>query len=546
MADETTQLAMGERTIRYPKQSSPGLEDASLPAVDGYNLAEFSLSPLGQRTHHLSGNTIRHEWTQIGKGGEERLCYFEKSYGSVAPNSETEDILLILTHLARQSDDPLTVETSIYEILKTKGFSHTPNKQQIAQVVRHLDALYGMSLKTNFVYDREKKDWKGVQTRVLGAYSYKDEAGKVRKRRVKKRRGKGEAAVEVVTEQRVMELSEVNFTSLFYRHFVEDSIPLDLGVYFALGLPTAKRLFRFGNKYVHTFGHHALDLQLFCISRIGMSPEYVEKHNASYLASKLRPYAQRVNETGQFAVEIEKSNATPSGYKITFDEPTVQMAIPSLASSYTQAEEKAHKLLIKQGLYANVARSIVIRCRKAIGKDAARYVRFVVGRFEREWIKTEKLSVPKQKVPGVLKTFFDKDWYYPHFIEWCAEKERKERAEESARYGGHEVGENPFQASYLAAFSGGGEEHPPKAAPSSFSLAAFREAFSEVYDRIVAAVGERYRLENIEGGSITEAQLAEMRTRAIAVYARQTWEAQRRGEEDYFPPTLEQPGLSDI
>ena len=527
---------MGEHTVRYPRQSGPTLEESTIPTLDGYNLAEFSLSPLSQRTQHLSGDTIRHEWTQLNKAGEERLCFFEKSYGNVAPNSETEDILLILTHLARQSDDPLTVETSIYEILKTKGFAHRPNKQQIAQVVRHLDALYGMSLHTNYVYDRKKKDWKGVKTRVLAAYSYKDEDGKVRKRLVKVRRGEGGEAVEIVTEQRVKELSEVNFTSLFFRHFVEESVPLDLGVYFALGLPTAKRLFRFGNKYAHTFGHHALDLQLFCISRIGMSPEYVEKHNASYLASKLRPHAQRVNETERVAIEIEKSKSTPSGYKIIFDTPTVQMTIPSLASSYTQAEEKTHKLLIRHGIYPNVARSIIIRCRKAIGRDAARYVEFVVRRFEKEWVKAEKLTVPEHKTPGVLKTFFDRDFYYPHFIEWRAEKEKRERAEESARYGGR-TGESPFHASFFATPSGVGETPPPRGTEGTFSLAAFREQSRKLYDRVAAAVNARYQLENIEG-EITEAQLAPMRERAFEIYAKQAWEAQRRGEEDCFPPAL--------
>ena len=80
--------------LTFPKSTKPAFEQVSLPSVVGYNLSEFSLSPLGQRTQHLANGIVRHEWTQKLDGGGERLCFFEKSYGSVAPNSDTEDVLL--------------------------------------------------------------------------------------------------------------------------------------------------------------------------------------------------------------------------------------------------------------------------------------------------------------------------------------------------------------------------------------------------------------------------------------------------------------------
>ncbi len=539
---DTSQKSKGNTSVvEFPRHEKPVFEQVSLPSVVGFNLSEFSLSPLGQRTQHLANGMIRHEWMQALDGGGERLCFFEKSYGNVAPNSDTEDVLLILTHLANQSDDPLSVKTSIYEILKLEGNKHRPNRQQIQQVVRHLDALYGMGLHTNFVYDREEKDWKAVKTRVLAAYSYKDDAGRVRKRKVKVKRGEGEHdVVEIVTEQRVKELSEINFTPLFHRHFIKDSVPIDLAVYFALGLPTSKRIYRFGNKYIQTYGHHSLDLQLFCVSRIGMSAQYIEKYKPSILASKLRPHAKRVSETEKMVVAIEKSNSTPSGYKIVFERPTVQLALPTLTSSYTKAEEKAHRLLLDNGIYPNVATAIVVNCRNVIGRDAPRYIDFVVRRFKKDWVKTGKLKVPEHKAPGVLKSFFDNNWYYPHFIEWSAEKEKQERREESARYGHQSLSDIATIASRMPHLAEAVDEtaKPVVSETLLYSSERFAKEYPDIYQRIVGAVAERYQVEPLDGLDISDAQLADIKERAIVFYSEQCFEHFRKGEKDYFPPSL--------
>ncbi len=526
--------------LTFPKSTKPAFEQVSLPSVVGYNLSEFSLSPLGQRTQHLANGIVRHEWTQKLDGGGERLCFFEKSYGSVAPNSDTEDVLLILNHLANQSDDPLSVKTSIYEILKLQGNKHRPNRQQIQQVVRHLDALYGMSLRTNFVYNREKKNWETVRTRVLAAYAYKDEAGRVRKRRVRIKRGEGDhEQVEIIVEQRVKELSEVNFTPIFYRCFIKDSVPIDLGVYFGLGLPTSKRIYRFGNKYIQIFGHHSLDLQLFCVSRIGMSPDYIEKYKPSILASKIRPHAKRVTESGKMVVMVEKTNSMPSGYKITFDRPTLQLPLPSLASSYTKAEEKAHRLLVDNGIYPNVATALVVKCRNVIGKDAPRYIDFVVRRFKRDWVKSGKLKVPVHKTPGVLKSFFDNNWYYPYFIEWSAEAEKRERREEAARYAHQGLTDVSSLLSQTPHQSVAAQTPTPVLGQTHlFSLDRFKVDYPEPYQRIYEAVDQRYQVEGIEGLDISDLQLAGIKKRAIVFYCEQCFKEFEKGKTDYFPPSL--------
>ncbi len=523
-------------TVTFPKVEKPAFEPYSIPSVDGFNLSEFSLSPLGQKTKHFANGTFRHEWVQVLDDGTEKLCFFEKSYGNVAPNSDTEDALVILTHLGSTKENPLAFQTSFYEALTLKNPHYKPNAQQVRQFVRHLDALYGMSLHTNFVYDREQKAWKTVKTRVLAAYSYKDDEGRPRKRRIRKH--KDGDLVEVISDERVKELSEINFTSLFYKHFIQDAVPFDLGVYFALGRQTAKRIFRFGNKYVQTYGHHSLDLQLFCMSRIGMSPNYVFDKRPSYLASKVRPDAQRVTETNLVTVRVTKSPNTPSGYKISFDKPVVQISFPSMASGFTAAEEKAFTLLRNNGLYQNVAKSVIIKARKVTGKDAPRYIEFVVRQFKKDWIKTNKIKAPKEAWPAVLTKLFKEAWYYPHFIEWRAAKEKQEHGDEMRKYPGVS---DLFTPSTM-------QDPSPQAQKTAaqmenrhvFSLDRFQKDHSKIFQEIEQKVALKYqRDESILPKSVlSDEQLEKQRTEALTFYCKQCFQEFKKGNSDFFPPAL--------
>ena len=239
-------------------------------------------------------------------------------------------------------------------------------------------------------------------------------------------------------------------------------------------------------------------------------------------------------------VAIEKSNSTPSGYKIVFERPTVQLALPTLTSSYTKAEEKAHRLLLDNGIYPNVATAIVVKCRNVIGRDAPRYIDFVVRRFKKDWVKTGKLKVPGHKTPGVLKSFFANNWYYPHFIEWSAEKEKQERREESARYGHQSLSDIATIASRMPHLAEAVDEtaKPVVSETLLYSSERFAKEYPDIYQRIVGAVAERYQVEPLDGLDISDAQLADIKERAIVFYSEQCFEHFRKGEKDYFPPSL--------
>jgi len=520
------------RTVTFPKSEKLTPEPISLPTVVGYNLSEFSLSPLGRKTSHLASRRERYEWITALDDGTERECFFEKSYGDPAPNAYTEDVLLVLTHLAHNSTNPLSFRTSFYEIFKLQGGNYRPGDSQTRQATRHLDALCGMWIRTNFVYDLEDEEWVSVRTGVLAGYTYKDEKGKVRKRRVKTKRGEDdEEFVEVVQQERVFELKKVSFAPDFYEHFVRDTVPIDLATYFALEKPTAKRIYRFGNKYIQTLGHHSLDLQVFCVSRIGMSYEYVAAKRPSYLAAKIRPYTNRVNETGKIIVEVEKSN-TPSGYKITFDRPVVQIPLISTGTSYTDAEHKAYQLLVKHGIYTNVARGIVAKYRNMLGREGARYIRFTVRQFQRDLVDSGKLKVPASGRPGVLKKAFDKNWYYSDFYEWQAKEEKRAWRDEHAKYPLIHV-HQPSTPSAEPPVHPVGEVLVNTRA---FSLDQFKEGYPDVYQRVVDVVTQRYD-EFAEYG-LPEARLEEMKRGSIEVHCKKCLEEFEEGNRDYFPPLL--------
>ena len=515
-------------TVSFPKSKKRVPERTSLPTVIGYNLSEFSLCPLGLKTSHLAHTIDRYEWTQGLANGRERACFFERQYGEVVPNAETEDFLLIFAHLAQKSDDPLRVSTSFFEILKLKGAKHKPSGPQVKRCVRHLEALHQLHIDTNFIYDREKKRWKAAKGYVIGSYEYEDEQGKLRRRKIRKRGDEG-AIIEVVSHERVKELSEFHFTRVFYKYFLKDALPIDLATYFALGLPTSKRIYRFGNKYIQTLGHHSVDLQLFCLSRIGMSPQYVVDRRPSYLAKKVRPYAARVTETGEMVVGIEPSS-TPSGYKITFNKPTTQIALFSVGTSYTKKEERAYTLLVKHGLYSNVARSLVVKYRNLLGKDGARYITFAARQFKRTLVDTRKLTkIPAKRIPGVLKKAFDKDWFYPHFIEWSAEEDKRQWRDERAKYP-----DEPLDHASRPRVRAIGE----RGNDDDFSLEQFRKEYPEAYSRIAEAVIGRYE-EFAQYGVLSRSQLQEMIRGSLETFCRECLPEFQKGNMEYFPPLLQ-------
>ena len=518
-------------TVTFPRSEQLTPSPRSVSASTGFNLSEFSLAPLDLRTQHLAHDKRIFEWT-YNRDDTNHTCFFEVQYGEPAPNAYTEDALLVLAHLMYQSDTPLTTRASIYEILKLQGQRHKPNKTQIDQVVRHLDALCAMQIHTNFVYDREDREWRSVKTGVLSGYSYKDERGKVRRCRAFVRHGAKTEAVEIFRKQRVFELKEISFAPLFIKYFLRDTIPIDLGVYFTLQRPTPKRIYRYGNKYVQTVGHHAMDLRLFCLSRIGMSPCYVMERHPSYLAARIRKHANRVTETGHLTVGIERSG-TPSGYKITFDKASAQIPLFAGLTSFTELEKEAFRALRKGGVWDTVARGLVVTKRNALGKEGARYITFAVRQFLKYFVKAGKLRVPPEKQGGVLARAIKSDWYYPPFYEQQATEERRLWREEDLRYPA-EPAPAPTSRRELTV----GHITPRGDIPdSSSTLDRFPHDHPETYRQIVDAVTLQYDTPP-PSLNLSDALLETMRQEAIRSYCLQCITEFNRGNHTFFPQNL--------
>ncbi len=521
--DHGVMLSRTEQSLAvvFPASAEPQVRQDDEASMTGFNLSEFSLAPLSLKTRRE--RTRLFEWNY-----KAQQFFFEVSYGDPAPNAYTDDVLLVLSSLMYRSKKPLFTRASIYEILRIQGVRHKPSKQQIDQVVRHLDALCGTTIRTNFVYDREEKRWHSVRTVVLAGYTYKDERGKLRRWRVQNPDG---AAVEIVREQRVFELKDFSFAPHFIRYFLRDPVPIDLGAYFALAQPTPKRIFRYGNKYVQTVGHHALDLHLFCLSRVGMSTAYVLERRVSDLASRMRAYANRVNDIGGMLVRIEQSG-TASGYKISFARAAPQISLfTGEHASYSKAEREAFKCLRGGGVWPNVARSLVLRCREAYGTDGGRYIVFAARQF-RKVVDDGALRAPPDKRGGVLAEAVKHDWYYPAFYEWKTRQETSQRKQEERRY----EQSAPPSAGQPAAPWGGAERGGGTG--EAFDLDAFARDHASLYGRLVDAVTPHYRPS--PEAPVSQEHLDTMKASAIRHYAIQCLKEIRAGNTDFFPRNLTQ------
>lgn len=454
----------------------PSLDKKKITSIDGFNLAEFSLSPLTYQTKDLAHREISYEWEQ-NINGRKKKCYFKLSYGGVPPNADTEDYLLILLYLAKLKGKPLSAKTSFHEIMKTKGVGYKPNQQYIKSIIRHLDALMDLKIETNFIYNRETGRWnRGVKTRVISSYEYKTK--EQQRTRYIQKIGNEESVKSI---EDVHELERVNFDPLFYKYFIQDSISFDLVTYFFLENPTPKRLYRFGNKYAQNFGSFGLDLVHFCITRLGMKQSYVEGFKyISRLSSKLKPHINRVNETVEgLEIMIEKDKSQPSGYKIKFKE-TEQLKIPFTIEGFTKLEKKCYNTLTKNGIYPAPARQLITNLRIQLGRKSTLYIGYVLKMFKQ--YERKGLKVNSNQRGGVLLTAFDGEWYLPAFVEWDNKRNNAEKQEEIKRYGKEVLGT-------LFELNKTNEEEKnikeKQINPSSaFDLESFKKIYNEVYQEI--------------------------------------------------------------
>jgi len=529
-------MATNTASTKQTDQQSP-LQPVSMPSLDGFNLASLPFFPLKRQAQHLANSDTTFLWT-INTDEGEKNCYFRRLYGPAAPNADTVDYLLLLLHLLRISDDPHIIKPNFHEIEMLKPYrkKYKPGRDKRDEIIRHLDALQGLNVHTNAVYDLQQKAWKIVKTNVLN-YEYRDKTGKKRKRTLTKILPDGTTLTYVSTED-IGELTEIEFSKRFLKRFFSDTVYLDLGVYFALEDPTCKGLFRFGNRTVQTLGDYECDARHFFWNILGMSSVYVTQPDHPRFRDVIslgRRYAQRIIETegSGFRPIFERSKTCPSGYKFIVAKPKkVQASLFPSLESFTDRERKSYALLRSYGVYANTAASLVRRYRRRLGREAPDYIQYVVRYFRSKYMKTGRLNTPQHKWGGVLANFFKSDILFPQYADWSQVKRSKQRKLDHSLYEG--------QVRDLFGRS-------PSESKENLFLEGFAKQYPDVYRRIVAAVHTKYDqlMSELPPGAMTPYEMKTRKNRSVEEYCRTCLINFDKGKNDYYPPMLADDAGSD-
>ena len=425
---------------------------------------------------------------------EKRLCYFKLSYGEIPPNADTEDLLLILIYLAYKQGNPTCVKTSFYEIAKLKGVTGHPSGKDKKIIVRQLKALTDIKIDTNFLYNRDKQEWFGADTRIISGFEYKPKD--------KPRKIPSDSLDDSSEDTHVEELDKIFFTKTFIEYFVKDSIDIDLSKYLSLSKPTAKRLYRYASKYTKQFGSFGLDLVHFCVTRLGMDEAYVKRFRyVSQLARKLRPHTSRVNDTyGDMLIEIVKDKHSASGYKILFskpEKPRLQLNVESL----TRSEYAAYQTLLKEGVYKYVAYDLLVKFRKQLGDRAVPYLNYCVRMFTK-YQKKHALVAPEDNKAAVLVTFIRKDFWFPEFMEWYSGEQKRLEREKAKRFA-KGLPATPLKVLPTPQSSVQEKLSPQVSAMTAkFNLEQFVKDYPEVYERIYNTIRDSHLRLAKEAGMI--------------------------------------------
>jgi len=525
-----------KKTLVPRKKDINVSEKIKLEGIDGFNLAEFSLSPLTYQTKELAYTESHFEWyMQVGK--VKKKFYFKLSYGATAPNGQTDDYLLILLDLLKRKGEGMTLKTSFYEIHKAKGGRHKPSKREIESILRHLNALTDIKIETNHVYDREGKIWNsGVVTRVISSYKYKTK----NHQRIKKSYDGDGDEIELIEE--IQELDMIVFDPIFYEHFAKDKIDIDMQTYWALETPTARRLYRYGNKYIQSFPKKVFNIDLvhFCMTRMRMSQEYIEGLKyTSKIVAKLKRSVTRFNDTvPNIQVEMGKDKTQPSGYKISFkntesSDPTLfgKKQMDSI-QTFTNAESKMYKALLKNGIYPNVASKLMLSSRQMLGRRTVPYIEYVLKKFNHQ-----KWNVSDKERGGVLYKAFDLGWYRPAFEEWYSSGTKKEEAEDIKRYGNqlllHKNIENKAEEKKSSIKD---KEIKVSNLFQQFSIDSFKENHLDIYEKIKQKEEARTKefISNFGEGNFT-GSIQETAKSRIESYCKLCYDKWNKGDKDFFP-----------
>jgi hypothetical protein len=269
---QTTMRHETERGKRFPTRR------VMSSGRDEMNLAEFPIATL--RSRGDTRGAIVHEGSVVDKHGNRHNQRWVVSGDSVLglPNEFDERVYVALMAItAQQGFTSRKVTFSVYQVIKL--LQQSRGKRSYEFVEQSLDRLKGITIKTKGAFfDNTTRELvhTAMAFNLIDKYwiSYREQDERIREE-------EGVPAYIVWGE---------DIWKSFQAGYIKD---LDLGYFYDLELPTARRLYRFLDKRMHYQSTYEIDV-LELASRLGM----IRYGYASRAIRKLQPGIDELIETG--------------------------------------------------------------------------------------------------------------------------------------------------------------------------------------------------------------------------------------------------------
>ena len=369
--DSLTRASATKAKDDSAKQAEPIVETVPLPTYDGGCLGQIPIFPLQRDTSYLANQTFHKSW-DVTIQGKARQLFCKGRYGPVPPNGFTQDVVVMACHFANEHGSPAFVPASFYRFAKVKGVS--PCRSQKNSVIRAFRSTK-MTLATNAIYNQRGEDWETVEIQsIISSFAYLDEDGQYRERYLTKTAESGEP-VTVKSEERVRQLKRFSIDPEYYQHFVGGGkVHYDLNAYFHMENPTSKRAYLNLCSALQLFGGQEISFKTY-LKLLGKDADYVEKRTEAELRNAVTPDLERVNQLGIGQVLVVEA---PGGLKTVLTPSKKALALAPDLRSFAPLERRTFKELCAAGLYANIAKTFVVRFSQALRRELLSYAQFTI------------------------------------------------------------------------------------------------------------------------------------------------------------------------
>ena len=270
-------METSENNSERPKRFRPVL------GRDELNLAEFPLSSLCRRVPADCRTLVFEDRIRDQGSGElvaRRLTVSaDPTYG--LPNWLDDDVIVGLIQLTKEANGftDRTVDFSRYALIDLLGWHDTG--QSFRRVDESLKRWLGVTLRYEKAWwDKAAQSWIDEYFHIIDNLSLYDREAVRRSRR---------------SGRVPLPFSQFSWNKVVFRSFqAENMKSLDLGLYFRLAIPAAKRAYRFLDKRFHRTQSLTFDLRNFACEHVGLS----KNHPPAKLKEKLQPALEELEAAG--------------------------------------------------------------------------------------------------------------------------------------------------------------------------------------------------------------------------------------------------------